>query len=224
MLFRSHQPGKDPENLFHDKPYYNALVSGALFALYEQYRLLVMNAVKSFSNPGFRVRVIRDSLTTGFVALVYFYLVPKSGLDVSYTVLPLIAALPLVFSYRAISDHYGLPAVIRKNIDQADADDETLAQFHDDINNKKIQYEVTGWVILTNSLVTWLWSNVNYHEVHHKFPYLSYKYLPQAFKATRKILPYAVKKGYTASLFSLRKSNYYSQPEDVSSFLTIPRQ
>lgn len=216
----AHQPGKDPENKFHDKPYLIALVFGALFALSEQYSLLFENTINRFSDSRFRTRVIRDIVTTSFVLLVYFYLLPKAGLHLGYTVFPLLAMLPAVFSYRAISDHFGLPAVIREGIDGLDVDQDNMDQWHK--SNKKMQHDITGWVILTNPLVEWVWSNVNYHEVHHKFPYLSYKHLPVAFHATEKILPYAVKKGYTASLFSLRKSKYYSQYDEVKEFLTIP--
>jgi len=218
----AHQPGKDPENKFHDKPYYTALLFGAFFALIEQYKLLVSNAVNRFSEPKFRLRVLRDISTTIFVALVYFHLLPKAGLNLAYTVIPLIVMLPVVFSYRAISDHYGLPAINRASLEKSDIDPEKIDQWHK--NNNRMQNEISGWVVLTHPVIEWLWSNVNYHEVHHKFPYLSYKYLPQAFRATRDLLPYAVRHGYTASLLSLRKSKYYSSPGEVQEYLTMPER
>jgi fatty acid desaturase len=192
-----------------------------LLALNEQYKLLFRNAMKSISESRFRVRVIRDFVTTGVVALVYFYLLPKSGLHFTYTVLPMILILPLVFSYRAISDHYGMPAVKRSIGGKSGVTPEEMDQWHKE--NRQMQDEVTGWVVLTSPFIEWVWSNVNYHEVHHKFPYLSYKYLPKAFNATSKILPYAVRKGYTASLIALRKSSYYSRPEEIEPYLSIPR-
>lgn len=216
----SHQPGKDPENFFHNMPYYKALVFGSLLALKEQHKLLLSNLVNRFSDSRFRVRIQRDFLTAGFVIVVYFYLLPKAGLHIGYTVLPLILMLPLVFGYRAISDHFGMPAVVRTELDKTDIDQDKMDQWHK--SNKSMQNDITGRVILTSPFTEWVWSNVNYHEVHHKFPYLSYKYLPAAFEATRDILPYAVRKGYTASLISLRKSKYYSQPDDIKKYLTLP--
>jgi fatty acid desaturase len=62
--------------------------------------------------------------------------------------------------------------------------------------------------VLTPQRLQWLWSHVNFHEVHHKYPYLSHKYLPQAFEASRNQYPYLVVNGYWRSLLDVRKHDY----------------
>jgi fatty acid desaturase len=90
----------------------------------------------------------------------------------------------------------------------------------DDENSWRVEYErrqreVSGWVVLTAPWLEWLWSHVNYHEVHHKYPYLSHRYLPYVFAATREKHSYLVVRGYWRSLLNLRKRPYYSSPEDA---------
>ena len=60
---------------------------------------------------------------------------------------------------------------------------------------------------------------MNYHEVHHKYPYLSHRYLPQVFDATRTRDSYLLVRGYWLSLANLRQREYYSSAEDVRQFL-----
>ena len=81
---------------------------------------------------------------------------------------------------------------------------------------------MTGWVVLTAPWLEWLWSHVNYHEVHHKYPYLSHNHLPRVFEATRAHHPYLVVHGYWRSLGLLKKRRYYASAEDVRPFLTNP--
>jgi fatty acid desaturase len=74
---------------------------------------------------------------------------------------------------------------------------------------------------LTPQWLQWLWSHVNYHEVHHKYPYRSHQYLAQAFEASRNRYPDLVVNGYWRSLLNVRKHNYYATQEDVRPFMTM---
>ena len=40
-------------------------------------------------------------------------------------------------------------------------------------------------MILSNPLMDWVWSHINYHQIHHRYPYLHYRYLPEVFSATK---------------------------------------
>ena len=84
----------------------------------------------------------------------------------------------------------------------------------------KRRREVTGWVVLTSPWLEWLWSHVNYHEVHHKFPWLSHVDLKAAFEATRRHEPYLVVGGYWRSLFNIARSRYYETQERTRPFLS----
>ena len=106
----------------------------------------------------------------------------------------MLLTLPLIFGIRAISDHYGLPAAPTKEERASHSEQE----------------EVSGWVIITSPILEWMWSGVNYHEVHHKFPYLSHIYLRSTFQATREILPYVVTNGYLRNLWQHLQRNYYA--------------
>ena len=147
-------------------------------------------------------RALADIFAICFAGFSYFYWLPLMEIELKYTVIPLLIVLPIVYNYRAMSDHYGLPAVIRKS------ERETIISKEDNVT---LQEETSGWVVLTTPLLQWLWSNINYHEVHHKYPYLSYNHLPEIFEQTREQFPYAVVKGYTRSLFSLRNQHYYKK-------------
>jgi fatty acid desaturase len=127
---------------------------------------------------------------------------------------------PLVFGCRALSDHYAIPPVERASRTTEpvlDVDDEA---WHRD--RERRQREITGWVVLTHPWLEWLWSHVNYHEVHHKYPWLSHRYLPQVFAATRDTQPYLVIKGYWRSLLNLRHRQYYGTRAEMRPFLTTP--
>jgi hypothetical protein len=56
--------------------------------------------------------------------------------------------------------------------------------------------------------------------VHHRYPYLSYIYLPQVFAATRDREPYLVVRGYWRSLLNLRKLSYYCTSEPLGAHIT----
>jgi fatty acid desaturase len=182
----AHQPGLDPEEAMHDRPFALALAHGANLGLKEQYRLYLGNLRRG--EPKSAWRAAQDTFFIAGAAALYFVAVPALGLSIWATVVPTIVAFPPVFAFRALSDHYGLPPVQ---------------------NARGRQEEVTGWVVLTSPWLEWLWSHVNYHEVHHKYPYLSHRYLPQVYAATRERYPYRVARGYWRSLLDLRKRNYY---------------
>lgn len=59
-------------------------------------------------------------------------------------------------------------------------------------------------------ILKWMWSGVNYHEVHHKFPYLSHSYLRLTFQVTRETLPYVVTNGYLRNLWQHLHRDYYA--------------
>ncbi len=183
----AHRPGLDPENAMHDRGFAMAVALGAIIGLKEQYRLYFGNLLRGDRRSAWRAA--QDSFFLAVAAMVYFILVPALGLSVWTTVVPMIVAFPPLFAFRAMSDHYGVPAV--ESGDQGQT--------------------TTGWVVLTSPWLEWLWSHVNYHEVHHKHPYLSHRYLPQAYAATRAQYPYLVVRGYWRSLLNLRKRSYYGR-------------
>lgn len=197
----AHQPGLDPEEVMHGRSFVFALAQGANIGLKEQYRLLAANLVRGDRKSARRAAL--DLLFIGLAAAIYFVVVPALGLSVWATIVPTILAFPPVFAFRALSDHYGLPAAqprSRVRVEVFDADPATA--------RGRVE-EVTGWVVHTSPWLEWLWSHVNYHEVHHKYPYLSHRYLPQVYAATRERYPYRVVNGYWRSLFALRKRAYY---------------
>ena len=195
----AHQPDKDPEEVIHNRPYLAAFVFGPFFGLLAQYKIMLANILGS-SNKKKWFRAAADTISVCIAGLSYFYWLPLTGVELKYTVIPLLVVLPTIYNYRAMSDHYGLAAVIRKS-------QKGVAELSDDSHT--IQEETSGWVVKTTPLLQWLWSNVNYHEVHHKYPYLSYQHLPAVFEKTKDTLPYAVVNGYTRSLLNLRDKRYY---------------
>lgn len=183
---RAHQPGLDPEEAMHRYPFVVAVLIGAPIGVAINYRQFLVHLVN-----GRVARVAQDVFFLAVAGAVYFVLLPALGLSLMATIVPVLIAFPLVFAFRALSDHYGLPAVERG---AKEGDKE----------------QVTGWVVLTPRWLEWLWSHVNYHEVHHKYPWLAHTYLPQVFAATRDKHPYAVVHGYWRSLWNHRKRSYYA--------------
>ncbi|MDH5631713.1 MAG: fatty acid desaturase [Gammaproteobacteria bacterium] len=205
----AHQPGKDPENPMHNHDsLLFAVTAGSVIALALQYRILFYNLFTRYFTRRYFGRVTRDLVLVALAGLTYFVVIPAAGLPIGHSFLPMFLALPLVFGLRAISDHYGLPPLNRELKTEGKPTQTELDAWHE--QNAPIQAEVTGWVILTNPVLEWLWSNVNYHEVHHKFPYLSYRYLKDTFEQTRDQLPYIVAHGYARNLFRQRKRKYYA--------------
>lgn len=201
----AHQPGLDPEEAMHRRSFLYAMTVGSFVGLKEQYRLWFANIARS-RDPRRAARALKDAAALSAAAALYFIAVPALGLSIWNTVMPTIFAFPLVFAVRALSDHYGIPATVRDTLPRAeivDTDgDPTRAR-------RDRRREVSGWVVLTAPWLEWLWSGVNYHEVHHKYPWLSHRYLAQTFTATRTQHPYLIVHGYWRSLRDLRHQEYY---------------
>jgi len=215
----AHQPGLDPENVAHDHSFWFAATAGSVIALQKQYHILVGNLLR-LHDPRYAGRALKDLAFVAFGIGVYALLLPALGISLLTTVVPVLLVFPPLFAFRSLSDHYGIPPVVhetKKREDLLDADEDT---WHAD--RERRQREVSGWVVLTTPWLEWLWSHVNYHEVHHKYPYLSHHYLPQVFTATREHHAYLVVEGYWRSLMNLRRRDYYASPEDVRPFLVSP--
>jgi fatty acid desaturase len=210
----AHQPGLDPESAMHDRPFLHAATVGSFIGIREQYRIFLRNLLH-ITDRKVTGRAVRDVLSVLFGAAFYCGLVPALGIPLTVSVLPMLLVFPLVFSFRALSDHYGIPSTERAaaRVDILDADAETWTA-----GGERRQREVSGWVILTSPWIEWLWSHVNYHEVHHKYPYLSHRYLPQVFEATRGKVPYLVVRGYWRSVVHLRRCGYYGSDDEVRPF------
>jgi fatty acid desaturase len=205
----AHQPGLDPENAMHHRSLVGAMTIGSVIALFLQMRILMQNIFK-LNQPRYAARVVKDIALLSAAGLFYCVLVPKLGISMAVSILPILIIFPPVFGVRAMSDHYGIPAVQRASQqanDVLEADAESWQA-----GRERRQRDVSGWVVLTSSWLEWLWSNVNYHEVHHKYPWLSYRHLPAAFEATRDKHNYRVVNGYWRSLWAQRKRAYYDAP------------
>ena len=213
----SHQPGLDPENEMHDRPFWLAMTLGSLMGFHIHYRI-ILHQLLHITEKKLAARVLKDLSFLLIAGATYFVLVPALGLSLLYTVLPMLLLFPLVFGWRALTDHYGIPPVLRESkrrVQVLEPNDEKLAQ---DQNLWKI--EVGGWVVLTQPWLEWLWSGVNYHEVHHKYPYLSHRYLKDVFAATREVNPYLVINGYWRALYNAHNKKYYTTIEEVRPFLS----
>ena len=207
----AHQPGKDPEEPMHNRGLLSAMTLGSIVALNLQYVWLGRNVVRAFRQPRYRRRVLGDVLLILVAVDFYTRVVPALGMSVFTTFVPMFLVLPVVFGFRALSDHYGLPAIHREQKAGANMNEAELDDWH--VRNKPVKEQVTGWVILTHPFLEWLWSNVNYHEVHHKFPWLSHIYLKDVFALTRAQLPYAVVQGYSRSLWQQRGRRYFENSD-----------
>ncbi len=190
----SHQKKLDPEEPMHNHNLLFAISAGSVIGLLLQYRIMLVNLFTRLFSKRYFIAVLSDVFFISLAMTSYFILLPLTGISLEHSLLPMLLTLPLVFGIRAISDHYGLPAAPTK---------EERAS-----NNE--QKEVSGWVIITSPILEWMWSGVNYHEVHHKFPYLSHIYLRSTFQATREILPYVVTNGYLRNLWQHLQRNYYA--------------
>jgi len=205
----SHQPGLDPENPMHQGSFLYALVLGPFIALFAQYQVLAGIAAR-----GDFKRVLKDIFFIGVAVWIYSVLLPALGVSLMLTWVPTLIALPFVFSVRALADHYGIPPVVPvPKMNEASAEELESGAL--------ARQQVSGWVVLTPQWLQWLWSHVNYHEVHHKYPYLSHKYLPQAFEASRGEYPYLVVDGYWKAVANAMKRDYYGKQEDVRPFMAL---
>jgi fatty acid desaturase len=202
----AHQPGLDPEEGMHRHRFWYAATLGSLHGFDAHFRIVVTN-LRRMAEPRCAGRGLADIAFMASAGAIYFWLVPALGVSISVSVLPAIPGFLAAFAFRGLSDHYGVPPVRRAGDAAWEAD------------RSQRRRDVSGWVVRTTPWLEWLWSHVNYHEVHHKFPYLSHRYLPQAFAATHDTHSYLVVRGYWRSLLNQRKRAYYASPEDVRAFL-----
>jgi fatty acid desaturase len=196
----THQPGLDPEEPVNNHPIWFALIGGALIGLYIHYKTLAVDLLSGSRKQQYQA--LKDVFSLSIVGAFYFYIVPIAGISILYTVVPTLVLLPLVFMFRNLSEHHGIPKQVRKSTQQTE------------------NPNVDSWIVLTNPLMTWLWSNTNYHQVHHRYPYLSYRYFPEIFEATKHEQPYAVVNGYFRCTINSLKRAYYASDEDLKPFLT----
>jgi fatty acid desaturase len=209
----AHQRELDPESSMHNRPFWLAASLGSQIGLLLQYRIFLVNLLTRSFDRRYTWRVLADLGYLAAGAAFYFALPLALGVDLRWTVLPTLLAFPLVFAWRAMSDHYGVPAVRRKSQQAQDVIDVVAC-------DPAERARVTGWVVLTHPLLQWLWSSVNFHEVHHKYPYLAHCHLAGVFEHTREQVPYLVAQGYTRSLLNLRRRDYYEDPTRLKDFLT----
>lgn len=210
----AHQPDLDPENEMHQRPFWMAMTIGTLLGLFLQYRILLVNLFTRMRDSRYTRRVLADLSFLAVAALFYLLLPTLLGADLWWSVLPTWLVFPVIFSFRAISDHYGVPAVASKTAQRQDILDG--ADWYD----PKDKVRVTGWVVRTHPLLEWLWSSVNYHEVHHKYPWLAHVHLRDAFQHTQAHEPYLVVEGYTRSLLNLRGRLYYEEPAKLRDYFS----
>lgn len=210
----AHQPGLDPEGAMHERPMLLAMTLGSVIALLLQVRILLRNLLRIYQ-PRYTGRVLKDIVLMSVAGAFYFVLLPAAGISPVVTIVPVLLLFPPIFGVRAMSDHYGIPAVQRKSQQRQDVLETDQENWQ--AERERRQREVSGWVVVTSPWLEWLWSNVNYHEVHHKYPWLSYAHLPAAFAATREQHAYLVVRGYWRSLWHLRKRRYYPTPQEVQS-------
>ena len=216
----AHQAGRDPENVMHDHSFIYAMSVGSVIALFEQYRYL-FNNLRGVAGRRHVARFSKDILALTVAGILYFRVVPGPlELPLVYTILPTLVMFPLVFGWRALSDHYAIPPIERAQYTAQPVLDVDEEAWHRD--RERRQREITGWVVLTHPWLEWLWSHVNYHEVHHKYPWLSHQYLKSVFAATRSTQPYLIVNGYWRSLWNLRGRPYYGARTDLRRFLSTP--
>ena len=202
----SHQKKRDPEEPMHNHSLLFAITVGSVIGLLLQYQIFIVNFLTRFFTKRYFLPAIMDLFFISLAMSCYFIFLPLNGIPIEHSILPMLLTLPLIFGVRAISDHYGLPAAATK--------EERAAKGKND-------EDVSGWVVITSPVLEWMWSSVNFHEVHHKFPYLSHSYLRSTFIATREQLPYIVANGYLRNFLRHFKRDYYSSklPEsDNTSF------
>jgi fatty acid desaturase len=196
----AHQGKDDPEQAMHGKPFWQALLLGSFIGLFLQYRILLRNLFELRPEHKFRLRSIKDIAFIAVALWFYSQALPMMDISPLYSIVPTFLLFPFTFTFRAMSDHYGLPKVKRKS--------ETSQR-------KNGQQQISGWVIHTPFWLEWLWSHVNYHEVHHRFPYLSHIHLKAAYEASKYTHPYATARGYTRSLLAQRQRHYYQGPRSA---------
>ncbi len=211
----THEHGIDPEEALHGHGFWIAFLFGGPIAIWQHYKIVF--AFLTDRGPKRRTRVFEGLKDLGFVGAAvafYFVLLPALGVNVFVTVLPMFAIGPLIYSFRAVCDHYGVPelaesiAYVKRQRPQLDR----LGRFR----------VVDSWVILTNPFLNWLWSHLNYQQVHHRYPFLSHVYLPEIYETTKDYQPYLVARGYLDCLRTIRSRPYYTRPEEVADHFQLP--
>jgi fatty acid desaturase len=214
----THQPGLDPEEPLHNHSFWYAFIMGGLIGIHEHYKIVVSNLLAFFSgqwNKGYQG--LKDIGFIGLAVAFYFSILPIVGISPWYTVIPTLLLQPIAYSFRALCDHYAFVPILSPVVRKASHQEAEIEDENKNIQGNKL--ELNSWVILTNPLLGWLWSNVNYHQIHHQYPYLSYRYLPEIFEATKHQRTEAVVRGYFRCLMGLRKMHYYSNHEELEAFL-----
>ncbi len=189
----THIPGKDPEEPVNNHSAFFALTIGPLIGLGIHYKTVGEYLLSN--NQKIRGQGLKDVGFISWIFIFYFYLVPLTHLSLTYTVFPLLVFLPFVFMVRNVCEHHGIPAQT--------------------VNNSKSELKVDSWMILGNPVMDWLWSNSNYHQVHHRYPYLHYRYLPEVFAVTKNEQPYIVINGYLVAVFRALSQKYYGRDTDI---------
>ena len=203
----AHQPGLDPEHQMHSRSFWFAFLAGPHVGIFLQHKLFMQNALRSIGEKRYRSRVAKDSVFLLIAGAYYALLLPALGISLWYSALPTLLVFPFVFSIRAMSDHYGIPVVQRKSTMRQEVLDDDPGKWQSLRDQKRIQ--VSGWVVESPRWLEWLWSHVNYHEVHHKYPYLSHCHLKKVYQQTCEQQPYIVAKGYWHNLGRLLGKPYY---------------
>ncbi|MEW6498692.1 MAG: fatty acid desaturase, partial [Cyanobacteriota bacterium] len=195
----THQPSVDPEEpVNHNRPFFSIFTVGSMIGILTHYKTLSTNLSSQSTK---RYGGLKDIFFLSIAGVLYFLIVPIAGISLWYTVVPTLLLLPIVFSVRAVSEHHAIPPMLKKSTNQTD------------------NLKVDSWIVLTNPVITWLWSNVNYHQVHHRYPYLSHRYFPAIFKTTQNEQAYLVLNGYFQALMNLKDRPYYGSQEDLKPFL-----
>jgi fatty acid desaturase len=198
----THQPQLDPEEPMNNHPLWLALTFGPLMGLGLRYKILMTRLFGGFVKE--RIEAGKDVAFLSLALAFYFYLIPKLGISLWYTVIPTFIIMPSVFAVRNIGEHHAIPAQGQKSLPVTE------------------MQKVDSWMVLTNPLMSWLWSNINYHQVHHRYPHLSHRYLPEIFAATKEEQSYLILDGYWQMLRYAFKQNYYGSYEHIEQFLTYP--
>ena len=97
----------------HNHSFLYAATVGSFIGIREQYRIFFRN-LRHAADPKFTGRAVRDIFFVALAAGFYFVLVPALGIPLTVSVLPMLLVFPLVFSFRALSDHYGIPSTDRR--------------------------------------------------------------------------------------------------------------
>src|SRR4051812_901451 len=95
----AHQPGLDPEDAMHRHSFVYAATIGSLVGLKEQYRLFFAN-LRRLGDRRCAARALKDAAFLVSAGAMYFWLLPRLGVSLAVTVVPMILAFPLVFSFR----------------------------------------------------------------------------------------------------------------------------